>query len=173
MRRRGCEDIAAVEHAGDGLHHDLGGDDGDGTLGSSVRSPGQRQDPVIGSDQLAARAGLDGDRQPIRADSRVDDREADRVGRGEAKAFGEHQTARLDVVRSDAVRDVDHRRTRRDPGDDGVTDTHELISQTKVRDEYDRLAHDATHLTWDDRATVRRGGRRDKGDPNARVTVAR
>ena len=140
VRRGRRKDVATMEDARDRLEDDIRRADGDGSPGTTVRPPRQRQDAVVRSHQLAPRLGFDGDRQPIGPDPRVDDREAHRISRCEPERLGQDEAAGANVMRGDPVGDVDDGRARRDAGDDRVTHAHELIPQAKVRNEDDRLA---------------------------------
>ena len=86
---------------------------------------------MFGPTSCAPGLRFDGDCQPIRPDPRVDDGEAHRIGWGEPETLGQDEAARADVMRGDAVRDVDDGRARRDPGDDRMTHAHELIPQAR------------------------------------------
>ena len=108
VRRRGPEDVASVERAGDLGAHQVRVLDAD-RAPNPLLAGDQRQDAVVRSDQQAP-LRLDDDRVAVRADPRVDDDDVDGP-LGVVRNVLEHRQRRgRHVLRRDLVGDVDDRR---------------------------------------------------------------
>ena len=135
MRRRGREQIAAVERPRDGLERVLGvrelvsGDD-------PCPARGRQEQPVVRADVLPALPVLERERPPRAADPGIDDREMDADGHV-ADRVREHERTLEHRLRRDAVRDVDDLRLRGDALHHPVTRSDEVVLKTEVGQERD------------------------------------
>src|SRR6185503_2770217 len=96
----------------------------------------RQEQPVVGADEEAAVTGSQRKRPPMAADARVDDREVDADGHVR-KRVAQHERALQDLLRRDAVRDVDDLRVRRDRLDHPVAGADEVVLKPEVGKERD------------------------------------
>jgi hypothetical protein len=109
----------------------------DGALRAARHRDSRREQPVVGSDEHALTTGdLDGDGAARRADTGIDDRE-DHAGVDVLDGARQGERTGADVVRRDAVGDVDDRRVRGDGPDDRLADADELVVEAVVGEERD------------------------------------
>ena len=147
------EEIAAVEGAGDAVECEIrvgqlvrGGD-------SAGSFRGRDQQAVVGADEQAAVARGERERPTVAADARVDHGEVDSLGHVRERVAKDERTLE-NVLRRDAVRDVDDLRVGCDPLDHAVAGSDEVVSEPEVGQEGDE------HGAMLNAA----GGFRDRGD---------
>ena len=138
VRRRGREEVAAVEGAGDRVERVV-------RVRELVRRldprslGGRDQEAVVRPDVAAPIPVAECQRPPGTADTRVDDRKVapDRHVRDRVR---EHERALQDLLRRDPMGDVDDLRLGRDPLDHAVARADEVVLKAEVAQEGDEHA---------------------------------
>ena len=119
------------------LADDLGRRELDDRANAAGGPPRERQEAVVGPDEMAAAHGLDRD-LTIAADVRVDDGENDRVLVDIRHRVGEQDRAGGDLQRPHEMRQVDDGAVRRDAAHHRVAEPDPLVAETEVAQEDDR-----------------------------------
>ncbi len=127
------EHIAAVESRPFRRDAELGVAQFDHGVGSPHHRHGRRQQPVVGSHEVAPLRTCR-DRTAVGAHARVHDREHHPV-RQVLDGAQQRQRPRLDVAAGHAVGDVDHADLGVDACDDAVNDADELVVVAEVGEE--------------------------------------
>ena len=135
-----CKHVARVQRRRDGAERMPLGGDGHGLRHTVHGLPRRIEDPVVRADEQPTAPRPDRE-IAIPADARIDDSERDRVVAHEWQGIGEQEGPGAYVERRDAVRQVDHPASRRDPIDDRVTDPDPLVAIAEVREEDDWARH--------------------------------
>jgi hypothetical protein len=146
MRRSRREDVASVEGARYGGQHVVLVRDLDGLLDAAEAVRCHEEKAVVRPDVGPTVGAAESDGLAVGPDARVDDRDVDPDGHV-GQRVREHERALKDVLRRNAVRDVDHVRVRRNALDHAAARAHEVVLETEVGQEGDEPARDAASLT--------------------------
>ena len=112
-------------------------------LGDSGSLRGGKQKTVVRADEEPALAIREHDGSSDAADTGVDDCEVD-ARRHVRERAGKDECALEHLRRRDPVRDVDHTRVGRDPGDHPVTRADEVVLEAEVGEEADHHGVEST-----------------------------